>query len=320
MKEQLFDKIYQGDAREILKKIPSEFANCCVTSPPYYGLRDYKIKGQIGLEKTPEEYIEKLVCVFREVKRILKKDGTLWVNIGDCYAGSGGCGSKEYHEKKHTQFGKPDRNPMKYQPPKKIEISIRNLKPKDLIGIPWMLAFALRTDGWYLRQDIIWSKPNPMPESVKDRCTKSHEYVFLLSKSRQYYFDNDSIKENTITNDNSNRDRDNSKLNNTPGRTRMGGLIKNNYEYRNKRSVWEINTKPFNESHFATFPPKLIEPMILAGCPRDGIIIDPFSGAGTTGLVSKKLNRHYILIDINPEYCEMENRRINGELFKQEIL
>ena len=289
--------ILQGDTLTELKKLPDESIDSCITSPPYWGLRDYGVDGQIGLEKTPEEYVVKMVEVFREVKRVLKKEGTCWLNLGDSYATTK-VGNTETR-KNSTRVT----NSFKKEKPE-------SLKSKDLVGIPWRVAFALQADGWYLRQDIIWAKPNPMPESVTDRCTKSHEYVFLLTKSPKYYFDNEAIKENTITNDNSNRDRDNSKLNNTPGRTKMAGLKTNNYEKRNRRSVWTINTKPFREAHFATFPEDLIMPMVLAGCPKNGLILDCFMGAGTTGVVAKKLGRNYLGIELNEKYVKMANERI----------
>jgi len=302
------NKIYFGDCLEVLNSFPDESVNCCVTSPPYYGLRDYGVNGQIGLEETPELYVQKLVRVFGEVKRILREDGTLWLNLGDSYynsnPGTGGAcklkgAGKAMTEARYTGITRtmPD-----------------YLKPKDLIGIPWMVAFALRANGWYLRQDIIWAKPNPMPESVTDRCTKAHEYIFLLSKNRKYYFDSNSIKEESKTFDNGIRDRDNSKLNNTPGRSRMAGLKTNQYEKANKRSVWTINTMPNSEAHFATFPELLISDCIKAGCPEDGVVLDPFIGAGTTGLVAKKLERNYIGIELNPEYIKIAERRIFNEI------
>lgn len=249
------NRIIQGDALAVLKTLPSNTVNCCVTSPPYYGLRDYGVAGQIGLEDTPEAYIARLVDVFREVRRVLRDDGTLWVNIGDSYAGSGKGGQSE--SKRSTNWQ-----------PEYVNLGeTYGLKPKDLVGIPWMLAFALRADGWYLRQDIIWSKTNPMPESVTDRCTKAHEYIFLLSKSAKYFYDAGAIKEPTVTNDSIIRDRDNTQLNNVPGRSHMGGLTTNNYEMRNKRSVWTVTTQPYTGSHFAVFPPELIRPCIKAGCP-----------------------------------------------------
>jgi len=257
------NQIIQGDVLEVLKTLPSESIDCCITSPPYWGLRDYGIDGQLGLERTPEEYVANMVEVFREVKRVLKKEGTLWLNLGDSYFGSN-CGYGDYRKNKSSIS-----IPTIYSSTSKPQA--KQGKPKNLCGIPWRVAFALQADGWWLRQDIIWSKPNPMPESVADRCTKSHEYVFLLTKSSKYYFDNEAIKEPTITNDNSNRDRDNSKLNNTPGQAKMAGLKTNNYETRNRRSVWTISTQPYKEAHFATFPEKLIEPMILAGTSKKGV-------------------------------------------------
>ena len=293
--------IYNSECRLGLKCLSDNSVNCCITSPPYYGLRDYGNDEQIGLEATPDEYFGMLVEVFREVRRVLTNDGTLWVNIGDSYAGS---------MKGAAQF--PD-NAMNYkQGTNRGTLSkatlvkqCTNCKPKDLIGIPWMLAFALRADGWYLRQDIIWAKPSVMPESVKDRCTKAHEYIFLLSKSRKYYFDNESIKEPSTTFDTSIRDRDNTKMNNTPGRSKMHGLTTNDYEMRNKRSVWTVATQPFRGGHFAVFPPKLIVDCIKAGCPENGIVLDPFMGAGTTAVVARKLNRNYIGFELNPDYVKI---------------
>ena len=291
-----------GDCREVLKTLPDKHFQTCITSPPYYGLRDYgtaswvggsencshigdtlgnnrnfideggrgsnkaslstgdcikcgakRVDSQIGLEETPEQFVESLVNVFREVKRVLKDDGTLWLNLGDSYSSGGRTTTTNQSVRGDKDYG------VTRPPP------VEGIKPKDLFGIPWRVAFALQADGWYLRQDIIWHKPNPMPESVQDRCTKSHEYIFLLSKSPHYYFDNVAIKEETITFDNSNRDRDTTKLNNTPGRTKMAGLKTNQYETRNKRSVWTVNTKPYKEAHFAVFPTDLIEPCVLAG-------------------------------------------------------
>jgi DNA modification methylase len=276
-----------GDAREKLKELSSQSVNCCVTSPPYWGLRDYGNNKQIGLEKNPDEFIAELVDVFREIKRVLRDDGTLWVNMGDSYAGGikGG------------------------------DLKSGGLKSKDLVGIPWMLAFALRADGWYLRQDIIWHKPNPMPESVRDRCTKAHEYVFLLSKSDKYYFDAEAMKEPSAG------------LGKT--KIRFGGkkygdsddpkhATKSGNEYtdsgtRNKRSVWSVTAKPFKGAHFATFPPDLIEPCILAGCPEGGVVIDPFFGAGTTGLVAQRHGREWIGCELNPEYAIIAQTRIEAE-------
>lgn len=289
--------IIQGDALAVLKTLPDQSVNMCVTSPPYYGLRDYGIDDQIGLEETPEQYIERLVAVFHEVKRVLRDDGTLWVNIGDSYGGSGKGAWDNKTAQKEVYVPDPD------SPQAKMHKTWDGIKGKDLIGIPWMLAFALRADGWYLRQDIIWQKPNPMPESVTDRCTKSHEYIFLLSKSAKYYYDADAIKEPTVTHD--------TNLNNCPGRTRMGGLTHNDYDYRNKRDVWSVSTVPYAGAHFATFPEKLIEPCILAGTTKNGgVVLDCFSGAGTTGVVCARLGRKYIGIELNPEYVKLSEDRI----------
>lgn len=288
--------LYLCDSLEVMKEIPDQSVNCCVTSPPYFGLRDYGVDEQIGLEQTPEEYVDKLVLVFREVKRILRDDGTLWLNLGDSYAGSGKGGQSG---EKRSKNWKPvyGNKGMSY-----------GLKPKDLIGIPWMVAFALRADGWYLRSDIIWHKPNPMPESVKDRPTKSHEYIFLLSKSAKYYYDYEAIQEPTKGNEHDKRARISRKRFPTD---KIAGIRKSGYyPMANKRDVWTVNTKPFKEAHFAVFPEKLIIPCILAGCPKGGIVLDPFSGSGTTGIVCVKNNRKFIGIDINKEYIEMSAKRI----------
>lgn len=302
--------IYNTECLSGLKKMTDGSVNCCITSPPYYGLRDYGNDRQIGLEPTPEEYIQKLVAVFHEVRRVLSDDGTLWINIGDSYAGS---------MKGAAQF--PD-NAMNYKQGTNrgtlgkatLVKQCLNCKPKDLIGIPWLLAFALRADGWYLRQDIIWTKPSVMPESVKDRCTKAHEYIFLLSKSRKYYFDNESIKEPSTTFDTSVRNRDKTKMNNTPGRSKMRGLTTNDYEMRNKRSVWTVATQPFKGGHFAVFPEKLIVDCIKAGCKEDGIVLDPFMGSGTTAIVARKLNRNYIGFELNPDYVKIAENRLREEV------
>jgi DNA modification methylase len=263
---------YIGDSREIIKTFPDESINCVVTSPPYFGLRSYleddnplKEK-EVGLEKTPEEYVENMVLLFRELKRVLRKDGTVWINLGDSYNGSGKIGKK--HNPNHTIFGKKITDGLTYG----ISTHLKNLKPKDLIGIPWKVAFALQTDGWYLRQDIIWSKPNPMPESITDRCTKSHEYIFLLSKSQKYFFDYIAIQEKSIyagkkVVNNAGKNSLMGKYGTTrTGFLKDGGIVVN--EKRNKRSIWTVNSKPYKDSHFAVFPPKLIEPCILAGCPH----------------------------------------------------
>ncbi|MDR1837594.1 MAG: site-specific DNA-methyltransferase [Treponema sp.] len=287
----MLNSFFFGTNRGTLKTIPDKSVNCCVTSPPYYGLRDYGIDNQIGLEETPEEYIDNLVYVFREVKRILRDDGTLWVNIGDRYAKSG--------------------------------LNKSKIKIKDLIGIPWMLAFALRDDGWYLRQDIIWYKSNPMPESVKDRCTNAHEHIFLLSKSRRYYFNIDSNKEKAIqstTGASTSFKRENSKRGIEgvcPGKMATHRPDREDImydgEYRNRHNVWKVGIAALKYNHFAIYPKKLILPCILCGCPENGVVLDPFMGSGTTGLVAIKNFRKYIGCEINPEYKEIAEKRIAGE-------
>jgi len=301
-----------GDCLTELKKIEPGVIDCCITSPPYWGLRDYGVSGQLGLEKTPEEYVAKMVEVFREVKRVLKKEGTCWLNLGDSYngGGRGGMGCDNASIKQFTNTG------TLTMP--KINI-VPELKPKDLIGIPWRVAFALQADGWYLRQDIIWAKPNPMPESVTDRCTKSHEYIFLLAKNQKYYFDNETIAE-PVSPDSFRTKRpmtSGAKAQTSPytqgqpqGRT--CGVGKNGK--RNKRSVWTVTTKPFKGAHFATFPEDLILPCVLAGCPKDGLILDPFAGAGTTGVVAKKNNRNFVGIELNEKYLIMAQQRINNTM------
>jgi DNA modification methylase len=322
--------IITGNCLDKLKELPEKSVSCVVTSPPYWGLRDYgtakwkggypncshqygrntrgglagkqnsnkgsfgdeaikcgekclkcgakRIDEQLGLEKTPEEYVNHLVEMFREVKRVLRDDGTVWLNLGDSYN-----------------------------------------KDKGLVGIPWRVAFALQKDGWYLRQDIIWSKPNPMPESVKDRCTKAHEYIFMLSKEARYYYDSESIKEplahgthlryhkqkNILKNQKGSLVAHAGKKSNGPMKPAISG------EKRNKRSVWTVTTKPYKEAHFATFPPDLIEPCIKAGCPKEGVVLDPFGGSGTVGEVAQNLQRNFILIELNPEYVELAERRLH---------
>ena len=347
-------EIIQGDCLKSLRNLAPKSVNTCVTSPPYFGLRDYgtaeweggdegcnhsyqvktpynkdfnerwgnspgqkkqesqrhevTYKGvckkcgairkdsQIGLEETPEEFVENLVRVFKEVKRVLRDDGTVWLNLGDTYCGTGHKGN--HVDPKH----KKGRNAQKTAVNNKLD----GFKSKDLIGIPWRVAFALQQDGWYLRQDIIWHKPNPMPESVRDRCTKSHEYIFLLSKSMKYYYDNEVIKEDSI-----------SIVKKRTRKVGMGvgsnigtkGSAGNNGK-RNKRSVWTVTTKPFKGAHFAVFPMDLIEPCVLAGCPEGGTVLDPFGGSGTTGLVAQNNNRNAILLELNPEYIEIAESRL----------
>lgn len=283
--------------------IHSNSVDCCVTSPPYFGLRDYGNAEQLGSETTPEVYVDNLVAVFSEVRRVLKPTGTLWLNLGDSYAGSGEGGQSD--AKKSANW----------QPEYSNKGKRYGLKPKDLIGIPWMVAFALRSAGWYLRQEIIWHKPNPMPESVTDRCTKAHEQIFLLSKSTKYYFDNEAIKTDCKNPaDDARRLRQQTWNNkNTPDTLRNGIRPKESIAENgkaNKRSVWTVNTKPYKEAHFATFPPALIEDCIKAGCPEGGLVLDPFMGAGTTGLVAKRLNRNYVGFELSAEYIKIAEARI----------
>lgn len=298
-------EILKGDAFETLKTLSDKSIQCCVTSPPYYGLRDYGVEGQIGLEPTPEEYVAKMVSVFREMKRVLKDDGTFWLNIGDSYA------------TQHTNGMNDDTSGWSHG---KISKGYRGranglgngVKPKDLIGIPWMLAFALRNDGWWLRSDIIWHKPNPMPESVKDRPTKSHEYIFLLSKSQKYYYDAEAIKEESKDPIDDRGSRVAEEHKRFPTEKVNGIRASGVYPTRNKRDVWTVTTKPYKGAHFATFPPDLIEPCILAGSKEGDTILDPFNGSGTTGEVSIKHRRNYIGIELNPEYIELSKNRLNG--------
>ncbi|MEK9809557.1 MAG: site-specific DNA-methyltransferase [Candidatus Nanopelagicales bacterium] len=299
-----------GDCTETMGLyLADKSVNCCVTSPPYFGLRDYGHAGQIGLEPTPDEFVAKLVEVFREVRRVLRDDGTLWLNLGDSYA-SGGRKSRDPGKSKiHPAFkGDAFADGLRPDDPEGI-------KQKDLLGIPWRVAFALQQDGWYLRQDIIWHKPNPMPESVRDRCTKAHEYIFLLSKSPKYYFDWQAMQEPAT-----NRPPGNKK----PTKGGREYLIAEGEQHRtaanlhhiearetrNRRSVWTVTTKPFRGAHFATFPPDLIEPCVLAGCPAGGTVLDPFGGAGTTALVATRHNRKSFSCEMNPAYVEMAEARL----------
>jgi len=306
------DTILFGDCRKTLGTLHAQITTgiaeqprMCVTSPPYYGLRDYGGEDeQIGQEQTPEEFVEQLVDVFRKVRDCLADDGTLWLNIGDSYynyrPGKGQALNKQ--SVSNTKQDLPDECPRRGN-------KLEGLKEKDLIGIPWMLAFALRADGWYLRQDIIWHKPNPMPESVKDRCTKSHEYIFLLSKSKQYYYNNDAIKE--PAKDWGTRDRTKGKYHNKgTGLQPHSGLSKS-YPKKNKRSVWSVTNKPYKGAHFACYPPDLIEPCILAGSEEGDIILDPFMGSGTTAMVAKKNSRAYIGCELHEEYASLQTDRIS---------
>jgi len=303
----LVNTIIQGNCIETLKTLPDNYVNCCITSPPYYNLRDYNCNGQIGLEETPQEYIQKLVDVFREVKRVLSDNGTAWINIGDSYAGSGK-GAANYPE--NAKLYKQGTNKGMLGATATLKCKTPGIKNKDLIGIPWMLAFALRDDGWYLRQSIIWHKPNAMPEPVTDRCTKSHEYIFLLSKSARYYFDGNAIKETAVQKDRVRNDRIGVK---ESGIYNPGNRVFKGSDTRNKRDVWIVNNKPFNGAHFAVFPEKLILPCILSGCPENGIVLDPFMGSGTTALVAIKNLRKYIGCELNPEYIKIAEQRIANE-------
>ena len=303
------DTILFGDCRETLKEFDGK-ARMCVTSPPYYGLRDYGgEENQIGQEQTPEEFIDNLVKVFREVRNVLTDDGTCWVNIGDSYynyrPGRGQGLVKQTVS--NTRQDLPDVCPRRGN-------RLEGLKEKDLIGIPWMLAFALRADGWYLRQDIIWHKPNPMPESVRDRCTKSHEYIFLLSKNRKYFYDNEAIKE-PVKKDWGTRDRTNGKYHNKgTGLQPHSGLTKS-YTTKNKRSVWSVTNKSYKGAHFATYPPDLIEPCIKAGSEKGDTILDPFMGSGTTAVVAKTLGRNYIGCELHEEYGKLIKKRLGEQSF-----
>ncbi len=358
--------ILQGDCREVMKTLPESSVHCCVTSPPYWGLRDYgtatweggdaacghrklsdaviaksdetrtcganessnhaatpyyrdvcakcgarRIDSQIGLEKTPQEYVATMLAVFREVRRVLRDDGTLWLNLGDTYA-AGGLGGGSSDSKQQTNYGSI--NGVHVEKPRKAPIG---LKPKDIVGIPWRVAFALQEDGWYLRSDIIWHKPNPMPESVTDRPTKAHEYLFLLSKNERYYYNAEAIKEQSanggkvvsLGEKSFSRGQANGANVNPSG----NGLC-DTYTVganRNKRSVWTVPTSPYPEAHFATYPPDLIKPCILAGCPTGGTVIDPFGGSSTTGMVALELGRKAVLIELNPAYVKLAEDRCN---------
>jgi len=305
--------IHNSDSLKALQALPADSVHCCVTSPPYYGLRDYEIEGQIGREDTPEQYVNRLTEVFRELMRVLRPDGTFWLNISDTYCGTNSKGNS--FDPKYPK----GRNGQRVS----IARFVAGCKPKDLIGIPWLLAFALRNDGWYLRNDIIWEKANPMPESAKDRCSRSYEHVFLLTKSKKYYFDPVAIAEpiaaSTAARMRAGR-RENKYSEGIPGqksqainRARQGVTDDKIPVLRNRRDVWHINTTPYKGNHFAAFPPKLAETCILAGCPENGIVLDPFLGSGTTGLVAKQTGRRYIGIEINAEYCRLARERIGGD-------
>lgn len=338
--------IFRGDCRTILPTLEPESVNCVVTSPPYWGLRDYGVDGQLGLEQTPGLFVAQMVEVFGQIWRVLRKDGTLWLNLGDSYSGSGKGGNPDPGSSKQatnkgsqtigTLYGKTGelaRQAALTNVSRRL-CAEQGIPRKQLIGIPWRVAFALQEFGWYLRQDIIWSKPNPMPESVTDRCTKAHEYIFMFSKSLKYYYDQDAIAEPAIYSGLANQTASgykdaetfngkHKKTDKQRGHGRRHAGFNDRWDAmskaeqcsgtRNKRSVWEVATAPFPGAHFATFPPDLIKPCVLAGCPENGTVLDPFGGAGTTGLVADRLKRNAVLIELNPEYVAMSERRIQED-------
>lgn len=316
-------RIINADVIDGLRQLDDESVHCVVTSPPYFGLRDYGMDDQIGLEATPAEYVARMVEVFREVRRVLRKDGVCWLNLGDSYAAArggthqpaetlaGGKGGKASDGSRVNRDRHDGYNPTR-------NAHAIGMKHKDMIGIPWRVAFALQEDGWWLRQDIIWSKPNPMPESVTDRCTKAHEYVFMLTKSARYAYDAEAIKEpasfsggRTWEKRKADGEGPRYGLASAADAGAVGGFATG--DERNKRSVWSIATQPFSDAHFATMPPELAETCIKAGCPKGGTVLDPFGGAGTTGLVADRLQRSAILIELNPEYAAMARKRIDSD-------
>ena len=298
-------QILIGDCREQMRTLADGSVQTCVTSPPYFGLRDYGVEGQLGLETSPADFVAAMVEVFREVRRVLADDGTLWLNLGDSYASAWACNRRNVVGSGSLENGKREARPNRL---------VDGLKEKDLIGIPWRVAFALQEDGWYLRQDIIWHKPNPMPESVRDRCTKAHEYIFMLSKAPRYYFDAEAVKEPVAESTTArlaqptlHKQAGSSRV---PGKTNGNMKAVGNGETRNKRSVWTVTTKPFKGAHFATFPPDLIEPCILAGSRSGDVVLDPFGGSGTTAGVAIKHGRKAVLCELNPEYATLVPNRI----------
>ena len=301
-------RIINADVMEGLRQLPDESVHCCVTSPPYWGLRDYGVDGQIGLEATPELFVARMVEVFSEVRRVLRKDGTCWVNLGDSYCSTDKWGGGGANTGKQTVAAGGDVPSWAVRERKQ---PIPGIKPKDLVGIPWRVAFALQADGWYLRSDIIWHKPNPMPESVTDRPTKSHEYIFLLTKSERYAYDAEAIKEIGTQAPRERERGDGESV--VESKLRGFNTCAGTDGTRNKRTVWTIATNPFPEAHFATFPPELPETCIKAGCPVGGTVLDPFSGAGTTCMVADRLQRHGIGIELNPAYAALAQGRINSD-------
>lgn len=355
-------KLLVGDAIEQLKTLPDKSINTCVTSPPYYGLRDYgtgtwiggdpncphtrnktgsncgtghanmgesgdaiyktvcpkcgavRVDNQIGLEETPDEYIDRLVSVFREVKRVLRDDGILWINIGDSYV-SKPPSHRNSSNMQDKSYGNWETELGYEKSADRYKGLLRTYKPKDLIGIPWMLAFALRADGWYLRQDIIWAKNNPMPESVKDRCTRSHEYIFMLTKSKKYWFDHEAMQEDATSRSGAGAKFGGYKYGDSEDpkyQCYSGNKYKPNGK-RNKRDVWNCSVAITKDAHFAVFPKELIEPCILAGCPEGGWVLDPFSGSGTSGIVAVNNSRNFIGVELNPEYVDITKRRVEKE-------
>lgn len=308
-------EVHQGDALEQLRALPDGLARCCITSPPYWGLRDYQHAEQLGLEPTPEAYVARLVEVLREVRRVLAEDGTLWLNLGDSYAQNGGPGwqGKNGQRADRRFTAVRDTVPMR-------EVGRRapyGLKPKDMIGLPWRVAFALQADGWWLRSDIIWAKLNPTPESVEDRPTKAHEYLFLLARSRRYYYDGAAIAEPAIEAKSGNRTR---AYPGAPGARpddhRASGVPWSGKD-RNRRTVWTAAGQPFHEAHFATIPEAIATPCVLAGSALGDVVLDPFTGSGTTGVVALRHGRRFVGLELNPEYVAMARRRIAGPLFSE---
>lgn len=307
-----------GDCLERMSEIPDGSVHTCVTSPPYFGLRDYGMDGQIGLEDTPDAFVHRLVDVFRQVKRVLRDDGTLWLNLGDSYVAHKPRGNAVHRQ----SSGIGDQSHAFGAARKAVDLRGKgSLKDKDLIGIPWRVAFALQSDGWYLRQDIIWHKPNPMPESVKDRCTKAHEYIFMFSKNPKYYFDHEAVKEPAVGQSKgasnsfkrTGSKRSIAQVGQTIGTHRPDrDDVSYDNEFRNRRSVWSVPVRPYKGAHFATFPPDLIEPCILAGSPVGGTVLDPFGGSGTTAGVAIKHGRKSILCELNPDYAELVHARIEA--------
>lgn len=300
--------IYTGNCLDILPTLPAQSVHCCVTSPPYWGLRDYGHADQLGMEATPAEYVAHMVQVFREVWRVLRDDGTLWLNLGDSYANNTSAGDKIFGNAEFNA-NRPSRSATKTA----ARAIPDGLKPKNLVGIPWRVAFALQDDGWILRQDIIWHKPNPMPESVTDRCTKAHEYVFLFAKQQRYYYDAKSIME--PADPRNYRKRATQRIV-PPGQTIQGKMDAKRGEIlcedRNRRSVWSVSVNSYSRVHFAVMPPKLVEPCILAGCPVGGVVLDPFAGSGTTGAVAASLGRNFVGIELNPAYVALAEQRIGN--------